>query len=55
MCRFLAKDAKMYFKDYSNIIDIIMIWPAVANLYVRNDSDVNFYFRRIFNAIAVAF
>ena len=45
----------MYFKDTSNIIDIFAIWLCVANLYVKDDIEIDFYFRRIFNAISVGF
>lgn len=37
LCRFFAKDKKMYFKDTPNLIDIIGIWLALTNLYVRNE------------------
>lgn len=55
LCRFFAKDKKMYFKDTPNLIDIIGIWLALSNLYVRNEEDINFHFRRIFNAMSVTY
>lgn len=45
----------MYFKDISNIVDIIGIWWAIANIFLRNDESRNFYFRRIFNAFSVGY
>ncbi|CAD8180886.1 unnamed protein product [Paramecium pentaurelia] len=55
ICRFLAKDKSLYFKDNSNIMDSIGIWWAIANLFIRNHEDYNFYFKRISNAISIAF
>lgn len=53
--RFLAKEFRIYMKDNINTLDIICIWFCIANLVIRNDQDINFYFRRIFNACCVAY
>ncbi|CAD8095701.1 unnamed protein product [Paramecium sonneborni] len=55
LCRFFAKEKHLYFKDISNIVDIIGIWWAIANLFIKNKDDYNFYFKRISNAISVAY
>ncbi|CAK89639.1 unnamed protein product (macronuclear) [Paramecium tetraurelia] len=55
LCRFFAKEKHLYFKDISNIVDIIAIWWAIANLFIKNKDDYNFYFKRISNAISVAY
>lgn len=55
ICRFFAKEKTLYFKDISNIIDFICIWWAIANLFIRNENDYNFYFKRISNTLSVAY
>lgn len=36
LCRFFAKEKHLYFKDISNIVDIIGVWWAIANLFIKN-------------------
>lgn len=36
LCRFFAKEKNLYFKDNSNLIDIVGIWWAIVNLFIRN-------------------
>jgi hypothetical protein len=55
LCRFFAKDFNLYIKDIINKLDIILIWLAIANLFVRNDVDIDIQFRKSLNAVSVAY
>ncbi|KAM3128562.1 hypothetical protein pb186bvf_019330 [Paramecium bursaria] len=53
VCRFIAKDLKMFFKDLPNIIDIIGIWICIIQIHIIQSSD-DFFFNRCFTALSVA-
>jgi hypothetical protein len=42
-------------KELINMIDIVLIWVAVANVFINDNQSYDFYFRRCFNIISVAY